>query len=1407
MKGTFKSVLALVFVLVVLVQIYLGVVQAVEAIGSDSILKSFTLKSSRGSNIADRFVVGDTLRLVVTSDVARAYRFKIYRNASVIFESGGDFNGSVAEAHVPLNPPVFGVGRYFAVFDVYGYDSPILGVKSFDSQIRMFEVTSVETKLAVNAAYDDFLGSLCLRANLTDCNGYPVVNETVSFGIRSSERRQPTDGWYPLGSSVTDSGGVAALDLVICVKDGDYSFKVSHAGNGNFGESSDVVSTEIVSKVSFGRVSNGLFSSGLPIISISLNGTLNAWACKNDPYSLMPLTVTAEYWIDSPFEEDVRMDYYLDNVSTHRGGHTFLTPRHVGAFYVYDTVFYWEAPNVSGSHVINVTVSVGSERMHDYAEIAHKEIYLQFRRCPTNMAVRWAPSSYGVMLPVIVAFSKPRTYEASPTGFFVSTSSAPKIEYCGSTYAIDAPLASCPVKLCVNGSQQLQETNDDGLTVFPVRLGTDKRRFTLNATAVADGTDLACDCSYKRVINVTMVEVQDLRNRENTCFKFNYTVLGCGGNVSKTYIGANNTIRAEAFLFDSPICNATLSFIAARELCRINVTANTEIPDPQLSDYLRVVSINMTKPNYRVRADFNTGKSYVDTQNCSAISQFATRLNLTYVPIGDVNDDGKINVLDLIAVASSLGSKVGDSNYNVCYDLNLDGKINVLDIIVVQSNMGALPRPIKGVVELFHMTLNATDLTDNTGQARKLWVPPNVGDYLVQVKTSQRFISTATQSNSTLYVGTSVNRARYYHVIKRPANLTLDVEGNYSNPLASFTVAAYDPVICKPVSGLEIKLYASPFYLGIGFTNASGEAVFSWTYYKNTVYMVLAISSQNETYEAGRVQGYLDPRFPMNITPCDGELVRVRYVNIPCTYNFTLSSSFGPGIGCLAVCLCINGTFTNGTSCSKLLFAYSLSDGRVSFSWAAPCEGAYSMRAFFSSGFLPSNNACYKDCECHVLVEATATPLAVMFSVSETDFAPPKSLALNATVLDIVTGGRVGGSFGVKVEFWRFISNGTVRSLGVVDAINGVALLSGVLYPDDGNVHAFMAKVKAEYSGSVLPQGVSGNPVQLTISKSTRILLNVTRGENSEHVVRGWLKYGGSAVGSKPVTVMVNETKYILTTNQSGYFSKSLTLLPRDNKQTLYTVTASFEGDQAKNATAWAQTLDGQRYAACTAIQYGFRPSANSTTLTVQPQATQTATQTKTPEQMQQDAQNSGWLSIYNEFSWWYPWYRLHFVGKWSGETLIDVGVAALPFADTSYLPDTTFKGKMNEWLGKIVFNVLTSVVVTEFALWAASNGGLLYFAIILGGYLVYKTVNLFVLGWNSVESLYVSLVSTLISTAISAWTGLCSFLLANLRTLAAGAESIKNVAFAFLCKIIMIPINIWLLTMTWNRIVELGGA
>lgn len=67
--------------------------------------------------------------------------------------------------------------------------------------------------------------------------------------------------------------------------------------------------------------------------------------------------------------------------------------------------------------------------------------------------------------------------------------------------------------------------------------------------------------------------------------------------------------------------------------------------------------------------------------------------------VGDANADGKVDVLDLISVASALGSfsghicglpvhSSGSPKYNLYADINQSGTVNVLDLILVSTHLG-----------------------------------------------------------------------------------------------------------------------------------------------------------------------------------------------------------------------------------------------------------------------------------------------------------------------------------------------------------------------------------------------------------------------------------------------------------------------------------------------------------------------------------------------------------------------------------------------------------------------------------------------------------------------------------------------------------------------------------------------
>jgi parallel beta-helix repeat protein len=60
-----------------------------------------------------------------------------------------------------------------------------------------------------------------------------------------------------------------------------------------------------------------------------------------------------------------------------------------------------------------------------------------------------------------------------------------------------------------------------------------------------------------------------------------------------------------------------------------------------------------------------------------------------YVPVlGDLNQDGIVNILDAIQSASAFGSHAGHPRWNEQADINRDGIVNILDVIILANNFG-----------------------------------------------------------------------------------------------------------------------------------------------------------------------------------------------------------------------------------------------------------------------------------------------------------------------------------------------------------------------------------------------------------------------------------------------------------------------------------------------------------------------------------------------------------------------------------------------------------------------------------------------------------------------------------------------------------------------------------------------
>jgi parallel beta-helix repeat protein len=57
---------------------------------------------------------------------------------------------------------------------------------------------------------------------------------------------------------------------------------------------------------------------------------------------------------------------------------------------------------------------------------------------------------------------------------------------------------------------------------------------------------------------------------------------------------------------------------------------------------------------------------------------------------GDINGDGRVDILDAIQFGNYFGLRQGDKGWNPDADLNHDGQVNILDMIIVARNFGSL---------------------------------------------------------------------------------------------------------------------------------------------------------------------------------------------------------------------------------------------------------------------------------------------------------------------------------------------------------------------------------------------------------------------------------------------------------------------------------------------------------------------------------------------------------------------------------------------------------------------------------------------------------------------------------------------------------------------------------------------
>jgi len=810
----YKKIVGLTLVLIVSFSSYLMLVQIVNGVTSEKLLTFFKVTGMRKTDSASKFTINDVLVAQVGCRRGSSYDLQFYSNSSLIFEKRGEMRGSMFNISVPIVPPVFNAGKtYVAAFHVYSYNNPIPGAFHSDSDSYAFEVGKVGTRLDLSGGYCGSIRNAFLRANLTDVDGYPVADERVDFGMRFNPTHRVTDSWYSVGAALTNASGMAETSLGLGVPDGNYSVRIYHADNENFGESEDTMEIRVSPDQDFDFGQQALLKTYERCEALfSGNGTLNIFGETSAPYADLPVNVTSRYTTDTPIDTNYGLPFvvlYLDymNISG------FITAKvlslvNASSSYVYETSTTW-IPGCIGQHKLIGGVVIG-DIIHDLQEaivngtgiIASDNSTVQISRCPSS-AVILAPSAvFGDTLPVTVAFSAPRrdAYEPKNLTGFSSCVLGFELSYLNRKYIIDRPVGSVPIELRVNSTfAGTAQTNSSGLACITAEAGSVSGNSTLSLNIVVNESSLIYGgANFTKCVNMTRVNVLDAVSGKTNIFKLNCTVLNNAGEEGSIYVGAENSVETTALVSELPVENVPLSVLIGKPL---NRTCTNSTCPPWASIYSNPTCLRVTR-----------------VYNITNIPPYDA-----IFPAADVNYDGKIDVRDNYIVTRAYGTWPGYANWNWRADINFDLKVDAKDVFYASHDYGkwiqyksvanltdvqvvfrdeynqssevwldkwgctSVPSGAKtlklryqgedagGVFEFFNCSYHAECSTNNVGVGKATWVPPESGEnYFMHVQVPENFAVLAQKWVNETAVNAEVSLVRFLNVIKKPVSVTID---------------------------------------------------------------------------------------------------------------------------------------------------------------------------------------------------------------------------------------------------------------------------------------------------------------------------------------------------------------------------------------------------------------------------------------------------------------------------------------------------------------------------------------------------------------------------------------------------------------------------------------------------------
>ena len=113
-----------------------------------------------------------------------------------------------------------------------------------------------------------------------------------------------------------------------------------------------------------------------------------------------------------------------------------------------------------------------------------------------------------------------------------------------------------------------------------------------------------------------------------------------------------------------------------------------EVVDNDTTSSNGAYDLSITGPPSGASIDLWVGATNVTTIPLQYMTTLKLNLTIVDIVLGDLNDDGIVDIYDVVTMAIAFGSKPGDPNWNANADLVSDNIIDIYDVVTLASNFG-----------------------------------------------------------------------------------------------------------------------------------------------------------------------------------------------------------------------------------------------------------------------------------------------------------------------------------------------------------------------------------------------------------------------------------------------------------------------------------------------------------------------------------------------------------------------------------------------------------------------------------------------------------------------------------------------------------------------------------------------